>query len=90
MTQLDHHGVVHILDAATWRKRHMAKICELITERPEHQRVIFFGDFNDLPVNVARALWRLPMVTSICRLDYGRPRLSVNQEYVQRLQGHQA
>jgi endonuclease/exonuclease/phosphatase family metal-dependent hydrolase len=48
---VDHHGVVHIRDDATWRKRHMAKICELITERPEHERVIFFGDFNDLPLN---------------------------------------
>jgi hypothetical protein len=48
---IDHHGVVHIPNEADWRKRHMEKICQLIAERPAHERVIFFGDFNDLPQN---------------------------------------
>jgi endonuclease/exonuclease/phosphatase family metal-dependent hydrolase len=48
---VDHHAVVHIPNEATWRKRHMEKICQLIAERAEHERVIFFGDFNDIPQN---------------------------------------
>jgi hypothetical protein len=48
---VDHHGVVHITNAAQWRTNHMEQICDFIAERPEHDRVIFFGDFNDLPLN---------------------------------------
>jgi Endonuclease/Exonuclease/phosphatase family len=48
---VDHHSAVHITNDAEWRKKHMAQICDLIAERSEHDRVIFFGDFNDLPHN---------------------------------------
>ena len=48
---VDHHSAVHITNAAEWRTKHMEQICDFIAERPEHHRVIFFGDFNDLPLN---------------------------------------
>jgi hypothetical protein len=46
---VDHHAVVHIPNEADWRKKHMEIICQLIAQRDEPGRVIFFGDFNDLP-----------------------------------------
>jgi endonuclease/exonuclease/phosphatase family metal-dependent hydrolase len=48
---VDTHLAVNILNEEAIRQQQMKQAITLIEQRPDHERVIFFGDFNSVPTN---------------------------------------
>jgi len=52
---VDTHLAVNIPNEEMIRQQQMTQAITLIEQRPDHERVIFFGDFNSVPTNAAFA-----------------------------------
>ena len=50
---VDTHLAVNIPNEEAIRQQQMMQAITLIEQRPDHERVIFFGDFNSVPTNAS-------------------------------------